>query len=1057
MARKEKFDWENCGVIKRNKEPYHNTLIPYRDKESALGGKKGNEYYKELNGIWKFNWVKRPKDRPEGFYRVEFDVSGWDEIEVPSNWQLKGYGIPIYTNIRYPKSVKKWWIPNIDYNYNPVGSYRREFNVPGGWEGREVFVHFAGVKSAFYVWVNGEEVGYSQGSMNPAEFDITKYVKIGKNVIAVEVYRWSDGSYLEDQDMWRFSGIFRDVFVFATPKVHIRDFYVNTDLDKEYKDGKLKIRLKIRNYSQNEYKDYSVGISLFDRNGSNVGGEVLINKSFDIGPDNEITFELEKEVKNPAKWSAEDPNLYDLILELRNSSNEVIEVEHTKIGFRQIEVGDKGQILINGKSIIFKGVNRHEHDPDNGRAISFERMEQDIKIFKKYNINAVRTSHYPNDPKFYDLCDEYGIYVIDENNLETHGARRKLPKGKKKWADAVIDRMVGMVERDKNHPCIIMWSLGNESGNGKNFKLMKEAALTIDKTRLIHYEGDYAQKVSDVFSTMYTTPKDLERSGQLKKVRVFIFHTVKPKQYKGKPRVLCEYAHSMGNSLGNFQDYMDIFEKYENCIGGFIWDFVDQGLRKVGENGKEYWAYGGDFGDKPNDGNFCINGVIMPDRKPNPALYEVKKVYQDIKVEPVDLIKGKVRIHNKYRFKTLDFVDIIWELTENGNVVQEGKIEGIKLEINPGDKKEIEIPFKKPEIKPSREYHLMIKSVLNKDMKWANKGHIIAWDQYKIPFEVPPSRYEDIKKMGSIKIEEDDQSIEINGDGFKIRFGKKEGAIESYKYKENELITGPLIPNFWRAPTDNDLGLARFIPAVKIFMRSFYSWKNAAKKRKIRNIEIEEIKPQVYRIKVRTKVPNGKKCLETIYTVYGNGDIYIQNKFIPSKNMVRFGMQMEIPEKFQKMTWFGRGPHENMWDRNTGAFVGVHSKRIEELIHNYVRPQENGNRTDVRWAALTDENGVGILISDIGGTLLNISAWPYTLDDLDNAKHINELPHRDFITVNIDYKQRGVGGDSVVLTGIHDEYKLKAKKEYIYTFRLKPYTLEMGDFNEVVIKRPPEI
>ncbi|MHA1232068.1 MAG: glycoside hydrolase family 2 TIM barrel-domain containing protein, partial [Candidatus Helarchaeota archaeon] len=1045
---KEKLDWENCEIIGINKEPYHCYYIPYPNKESLLKGNEGSPYLVDLNGKWKFNWVRKPIDRPTDFYKYDYDVSNWDEIDVPSNWQLKGYGIPIYRNYNYPKSIKTWWIPRIDHNYNPVGSYRRKFIIPEEWRGKEIFIRFEGVKSAFYIWVNEKKVGYSQGSMNPAEFRITKYVKTGENIIAVEVYRWSDGSYLEDQDMWRFSGIFRDVYIYRTPKVHIHDFFVYCDFDKMYKDAILKIKLKIKNYSGAEYKDWHIEISMYDQEGNYVKSEPLLEKRFDIQGFKEIIMEFEENIENPKKWTAETPYLYNIIFELKTPDGETIEAENCKFGFRKIEIGKNGEFLINGVPIIFKGVNRHEHDPDNGRAISYELMLKDIIIMKQNNINAVRTSHYPNHPKFYELCDEYGIYVMDENNLETHGIRYKIPKGRKRWRNAVIDRMIGMVERDKNHPCVVIWSLGNESGSGKNFKLMKEETLKIDPTRPIHYEGDFKQRISDMFSTMYSTPMELEKSGQLKKVRIYGLYTVKPKQYKGKPRILCEYAHSMGNSLGNFQKFMDVFEKYDNCVGGFIWDYIDQGLRKRSEDGKEYWAYGGDFGDKPNDKNFCINGILLPDRKPNPALFEVKKVYQNIKVLPIDLINGEIEILNKYYFISLNFVNLHWELTENGKIIQDGLIES--LDIDPRQKKSIKIPFKKPVIKPNTEYHLMLKFELKEDTKWAQKGYIIAWDQFEIPFEKLEPKFLSIEDLPTLEYKEENDFFRIIGNLFEIKIGKKSGALESYKYNNYEFIVSPLIPNYWRAPTDNDLGLAKFVSFFKIFMRSFFSWKNAAKNRKIKKVEVIETKPQLIKINVQMKVKNTKGISNIIYKIFGNGDIIIENTIFPTKNMIRFGMQMGVPKQLNTLTWFGRGPHENMWDRNTGAAIGIYSGKVKDLIHNYVRPQENGNRTDVRWASLTSDDGKGIVISDIGGEYLYISAWPYTLEDLEKANHIHELPERDFIIFNIDYKQRGVGGDNPVFTGIHDEYKIKAKRLYKYAFRLRPYNENDIDLMQIL-------
>ncbi len=1040
------YDWENPKIIGRNKEIAHNTLIPFGDLKSALKGRNNSPFFRSLNGLWKFNWVKKPADRPIKFYNVDFDESNWNSIDVPSNWQMHGYGIPIYTNIRYPYSINTKQIPGIDHEYNPIGSYRTVFNISEEWQNREIFIHFGGVKSAFYIWINGEKIGYSQDSMTPAEFNITNYVKKENNLLAVEVYRWSDGSYLEDQDMWRFSGIFREVFLFSTPKVHIRDFFAHCELDETYKDAILKLRIKIRNYGKEKVSQYKVEISLLDKEQQFVGSEILMEKLFDVDSFSETVIKLQTNIQNPEKWSAEIPNLYDLILILKDPKGNVIEVEQSKFGFRVIEIKNDGGLYLNGKSIILKGVNRHEHDPDHGRSVSVSGMVQDIKIFKQNNINAVRTSHYSNDPKFYELCDEFGIYVLDECNLESHGLRDVLPGSDPLWTEACVDRMVNMVERDKNHPNIIIWSLGNEAGFGDNFRKMKTAALEIDATRPFHYEGDYKHEITDIISYMYYSPKKLDRAA--------IQHFKKGDK---RPHVLCEYAHAMGNSLGNFQKFMDVFEKRKNCIGGFIWDYVDQGLRKISEDGKEYWAYGGDFGDEPNDKNFCINGIVMPDRKPNPALYEVKKVYQNIKVEPVDLIKGRVKIYNKYQFIALDFIEVFWELTANGIVIQKDKLNNFW--IGPDDKKEIEIPFTLHEVEPNTEYHVKILSILSKDTPWAEKGHIVAWDQFKIPVEILNIDYENIQNIPDIKIIDSLNSIILEGSNFKVIIGKISGVIEALIFEETKLISSPLFPNFWRAPIDNDLGFfdedledfASDVPTIDM------SWRTAGKEREIIDFSVIDLNPQVKRILVEFKVSNAEKNLSLNYTFYGNGDIFVESNFTPNKNMIRFGMQMSIPADFNKMTWYGRGPHETMLDRKTGAAIGIYSKYIEDLIHPYVRPQENGNRSDVRWAALTNKNGLGLLISDIGDTLLNVSAWPYTMEDLEKAKHNHELPRRDTITLNIDYNQQGVGGDIPAFTMLHSEFKLRKKIPYRYCFRLRPYSKEMGDFTEVAFKRPPNV
>jgi beta-galactosidase len=834
-----KFDWENSRIFGMNKEPAHATLIPFGSKKFILRDTKDSPYSQSLNGIWKFNWVKTPSDRPEDFYKVDFDSSNWKEIDIPSNWQMRGYGIPIYTNVKYPYSVNTKDIPCIDHNYNPVGSYLRFFNIASNWKGREIFIHFGGVKSAFYIWINGNKVGYSQGSMTPAEFNITKFLKKENNILAVEVYRWSDGSYLEDQDMWRFSGIYRDVYLLSTPKVHIRDFFTRCELDENYKDALLKVRISISNYGESDVDQFNVEIALLDTEQQFIGPEILMSEIFGVKSDSEHIIELQAEIQNPNKWTGETPNLYDLILTLKNLKKETIEVEHCKFGFRNVEINNNGSLLINGQSIILKGVNRHEHDPDEGRAIPYTRMVQDIILMKQNNINAVRTSHYPNHPMWYELCDEYGIYVIDECNLESHELREILPGSDPEWTDACVDRMVSMVERDKNHPCVIIWSLGNEAGIGTNFGEMKIATIKIDDTRPIHYEGDYIHEIPDMKSFMYLSPKNLERKAKRDL-----------KHGKSKPFVLCEYAHAMGNSLGNFQEFMNVFEKYDNCIGGFIWDFIDQGLHKVSEDGKEFWAYGGDFGDEPNDRNFCINGIVMPDRKPNPALYEVKKVYQNIDVLPVNLVEGEIKIRNKYNFIHIEFVEIKWVLTANGAKIQEGFLD--RFQVDPGGLKEVKIPFKTPEIRSNTEYHLKIVSILAEDSLWAKKGHILAWDQFKIPYNVPISAEVKLNELTDVGIEELDDCFIIKGETFKVRLGKISGAIEHLSFKNLDIILKPLIPNFWRAPTDNELGFVDFVDVKVTSIEK--TWKKASETRTIININYEEINSKAIRIYVKSQV-----------------------------------------------------------------------------------------------------------------------------------------------------------------------------------------------------------
>lgn len=1024
-------DWENPEMIGQNKEPGHSTLIPYPDVETALKGVRSESpFYESLNGEWKFNWVRKPADRPVDFYKADYDVSGWDDIVVPSNWQMHGYGIPIYTNMVFPFPANPPYIP---HDNNPVGSYRRNFTIPSGWKGREVFIHFDGVKSAFYIWVNGERVGYSQGSMVPAEFDITKYLKGGRNSVAVEVYRWSDGSYLEDQDMWRLSGIYRNVYLFSAPAVHLRDFAVRAGLDDAYKDGILKIRPKLEVFDKGkDLNGWTVKAQLYDENDKAVLGKPLEKNALAIINEkypqrDTVKFALmQSKVDNPKKWSAEEPNLYTLVLTLNDSKGNVVEAESCRVGFRSIEVKE-GQVFVNGKSILFYGVNRHEHDPDHGRAIPVSRMIQDIKIMKQHNINAVRTSHYPDDPMWYDLCDEYGIYLMDETNLESHGLRGLL-SNVPAWHGAFVERAIRMVERDKNHPSIIFWSLGNETGCGPNHAAMAAWIKDYDPERPVHYEGAVGEPLDpyyvDVMSRMYPKIPQLIQLGT--------------RANEDRPMIMCEYAHAMGNSVGNLKEYWDAIRSHDRLIGGYIWDWVDQGLRKTSADGREFWAYGGDYGDKPNDGNFCCNGIVQPDRKPNQSLYEVKKVYQQIYVTPVDLAAGKVKIENDYKFYNLNFVDAGWELTENGKVIQQGKLD--KLAIEPEMAAEISVPFKKPAIVGGKEYHLKITFTLAEDASWAKKGHVVAWDQFELPFKAGAGKVA-VDSMPTVELNQAGDSIKVTGKDFSVIVGKASGAIESFKHKGNELIASSLVPNFWRVPIDNDNGNG--------MPQRLGIWKNAGPERTIKSVKAEQLNGRVVRITALANLPTGKSTYQCVYTVYGSGDVVVESS-VDCKGEVpdlpRFGMQMAIPGTYENVKWYGRGPHETYWDRKTGAAVGVYSGKVEELIHEYVRPQENGNRTDVRWVTLTDKDGVGLLAS--GSGLLSVSAWPYTMDALEKAKHVHELPRSGSITVNLDYKQMGVGGDDSWGARTHPEYCLPPKA-YKYSFRLRPYSPQMGEADEI--------
>ncbi len=1034
-------DWEDETVIAQNKEPGHATLVPYGDTASALAGDREKSMYcMTLNGNWKFNWAVKPADRPVDFYRTGYDVSGWDEIPVPANWQLHGYGRPIYLNVPYPFPPNP---PHIPHDYNPVGSYRRQFTVPADWDGREIFIHFEGVKSAFYLWVNGEKVGYSQGSMTPAEFNITDYLVPGTNVVAAEVYRWSDGSYLEDQDMWRLSGIYRPVYLFAAPQVHIRDFFVRSELDDAYRDGILQIRPKLANYGRLDLKGWTVQAQLYDAADKPVLSEPLskdaaaiINEPYPQR-DNVPFALMQARISNPRKWSDEFPNLYTLVLEVRNDKGELIEAESCKVGFRTYEIKD-GQFFVNGRSIKLFGVNRHEHDPDHGRAVPVSRMIEDIRILKRNNINAVRTSHYPDNPVWYDLCDKYGIYVMDETNLESHGLKGYL-SNVASWGNAFLDRAIRMVERDKNHPCIMSWSLGNETGCGPNHAAMAAWIRDYDSTRPIHYEGAQGKPFDpyyvDMISRMYARIPECIRLATM--------------EGESRPMVLCEYAHAMGNSVGNLKEYWDAIRSHKRLIGGYIWDYADQGLRKKSDKGEEFWAYGGDYGDNPNDGNFCCNGLVQPDRKPNPHMAEVRKVYQRIHVKQIDAAAGRFRIENEYDFSSLAFVDSLWELTEDGVVVQKGKL--ARISIGPGEAQEITVPFEMSDLKPVAEYHVMISFALLEDRWYADRGYVVAWDQFKIPIDVPIAPVAEVKDMDAVILQETDARIVVRGKDFDLSVGKNSGAIESFRFGGKELVRTALEPNFWRPPTDNDRGNG--------MPRRLGIWRDAGPKRKVASVEAEKVSDKTVRITSEAELPVGSGSkYSTVYLVYGSGDVVVTGTIDPVGdglvNLPRFGMQMTVPGRYSEMSWFGRGPGESYWDRKTGSPIGRYAGPVSEQIHQYVRPQETGNKTDVRWMTLTDENGSGLLA--VGMPLLSVSAWPCTMEDLQTSDHIHELPMRDFITVNIDYKQMGVGGDDSWGARTHPEYTLPPQR-YSYSFRLKPYDRDMGDAAELARTRMPDV
>ncbi len=1060
-AKNDAPEWENARVTGVNKETAHATLTPYPDAAAAAAAFKAEQtqfekmdacfrkdeknisldnktcdalippglgagplkspFVMSLNGNYKFNWVKQPSERPLDFFKPDYDVSNWKDIAVPSNWEMKGYGVPIYSNATYPfkKDAPRVMGEPDDHTWtaysqrNPVGSYRRSFTIPKSWEGRRTFIVFDGVNSAFYLWINGSFAGYSEDSRLPAEFDITKYLKPGENTIAAQVYRWSDGSYLEDQDFWRMSGIFRNVSLTSRGPAYIRDFYVRTPLDGNYKNAELKVKTTLRNLGVSDTAA-SVELSLLDFSGKAVFKPVTLSASIPADGEVEVTFS--QPVANPKKWSAEAPNLYTMILTLKNAAGKTIEAIPERIGFRSVEIkGD--QILFNGKKIFFKGANRHEFDPDTGQYVRNDSMVRDILLLKRNNLNAVRTSHYPNAPDWYALCDRYGIYLVDEANLESHGYGSSgvthipmLPE----YKNAHIERVRRMIERDKNHPSIAVFSMGNEAGLGSNFKSAYESAKKAYPEFIIHYDRDQTGQYSDLLSDMYLKPNEMVPFYE--------------KYGKGRPMFQVEYEHAMGNSEGNFQEYWDIFEAKSYLHGAFIWDWVDQGIRRKTADGRRFWAYGGDFGDKPNDGNFDCNGVIAPDRTVHPSILEPRKSYANVKAEAVNLGAGVLRIKNKNLFVNLSYLKGAWELAENGRVVLSGALPS--LDIPAGAAKEFTIDkIKSFKPAPGAEYMLKISFRLASDALWAPKGFLVSWDQFEMPYSTPhkPSA---MANAPAVSLDENSDGVTVNGKDFSIFIGRKTGAVESFVFRGRKLLDAPLAPNFWRAPTDNDRG--RGMP------ETYKIWKSAADTRKTLKVSADKTAPDTVVVKTKFSLLNGSCSLRTDYTIRGDGSVSIENNLDVTGalfDMPRIGMQAEIPGEFRNIKWYGRGPAENYEDRKFGYAVGIYSGSPDTMNYQYVEPGESGNRTDVRWVTFTDTKGLGLRAD--GDPLIAFSAWPYKMESLENKLHPTDVPLEKNVTINLDYRQMGVGGDDSWGAPPHDQYRLFPGK-YKYSFTIRP-------------------
>lgn len=1025
----QQVEYENPLVNSINRLPARATAISYPNmQEAKKGDRKASSRIKMLNGLWDFYFSPTAIEVPDDFLAPTFDSKNWSKIPVPSNWEMHGYGTAVYTNKIFPfVPVHPPFIPDND---NPTGCYRHTFTIPEQWDDMQIALQLGGVSSACYVYLNGQFVGYSEDSFLPAEFDITPYITSGDNLLAVKVHKYSDGSYFENQDHWRLGGIQRDVFITASPKIQLYDFFVQTELDNHYTDAILKIRPEIKVYDDASYQLCTLYVHLFAPDEKavfdepiqfNIAGQVdeqyppLGNVKFDL---------ISANIKKPLKWSDETPNLYTLVFELKNELGEVLEFRSAKIGFRSIEIVNS-ELLVNGKPVLLFGVNRHDHHQRNGKVVSDEDMRRDVVMMKQFNINAVRTAHYPNDARFYELCDEMGIYVIDEANNETHTLGSKLANDPV-WASAHIERVSRMVLRDKNHPSIIFWSLGNESGYGPNTAATAQWVKAYDPTRFIHYEGAQLRHGYDGFavsepdwvdmrSRMYTTIEEmLEMAAQ---------------EYDKRPILWCEYAHSMGNSTGNLYKFRDVMRGNQRIFGGFIWDWMDQALIKKAPDGKEFWAYGGDFGDTLiNDNNFCINGIISANQTPKAATREVKKVFQPVEISAVDLQQGILNVTNHHFFLNLDHYIVEWEITEEGINIESGEMENFN--VSAGNHAELTIPFSKPEVQPGKSYHLNIYFKLKFDEKWASKGHMVAWEQFLLPIGIPALKNSLFTKAGKLKLETDATYINVYGETFRITFSKKNGLLTAFQKDGRELLLAPLKPNFWRPLTDNDFSGAK----VQEFQ---HAWKTAADSIQVQNFDVYEKNDGGFLIMADLWLVNIQSVFQLQYTVMPDGLLEIQASIDPAGHlpeMPRFGMQTKIPASFDMLTWFGKGPHETYVDREHGAMVGQYTISVKNDFFHYVRPQESNNHTGTKWLMLQNENAMALHVKSLSE--MSFSAWPYSMEMIDEAAHTNQLIEGD-IMLNVDDRQMGVGGDNSwnELSKPHPEFRIFPQK-YQYSFRL---------------------
>lgn len=1014
--------WQNASVTHIGRLPMTAHYIPFSSESAALAQLRKDDVSRfqvnpqterrlSLDGTWKFQLVKKPSLSPADFFKTSYDVSQWQNIQVPGSWELQGFDAPIYTDVTYPFEANPPFVPQ---DYNPVGHYVHEFTVPDSWKGMDIIMDFEGVESAFYLWINGKQVGYSEDSRLPAHFDITKYLKKGKNRLALKVFRFSDGSYLEDQDYWKYSGIERHVYIQARPKSRMNDFHLTAPLVHQYKDGDFALDVMM----QQPEKGQRIDVKVLAPN-----GKQLFALSRKIAQPTDTLLHFAQQFKNVLPWNAETPNLYTLVITTTDKQGKVQESVAHPFGFRIVEMKN-GQLWVNGVALKIKGVNRQEHDAIHGRTLTVAEMAKDIQMMKQFNINAVRTSHYPNHSEWYQLCDKYGLYLVGEANIECHGildTKYKELADKPEWYPAFHDRMQRMIERDRNYTSVIIWSMGNESGYGPNFEKIYDLAKEMDPTRPVQYEGGGYNAKSDIYCPMYARIWALRRHVN---------------QRDARPLILCEYAHAMGNSEGNLQDYWDLINKYDQLQGGFIWDWVDQTFSKQDDKGHHYWAYGGDMGyvGVVNDSNFCANGLVAADRSLHPHIWEVKKVYQNISFETVPFVAGKIKVTNHFDFISLSNYQLQWAVEAEGNTVKSGKMDF--PQILPHQSALLEIPMGALPASDDKEYFLTLRVFSKKATLAVPAGHEVAIEQMQLPVEL---KKQQANVSGTIAQKETDTEIQIAAKDAQssVTFSKQTGEITSLQYDGKEMLLAGLQPNFWRGITDNDVANGT--------EERCGIWKNAGSQMVLKKITATMAKDK-HSVQVVSSydMPAQASSLDVNYQVSADGSVKVSMHFMPGNKplpeMPRLGMRMILKDEYDQMTWLGRGPQENYADRKTGALIGKYSATVWEQYHPYVRAQETANKTDVRWLTLQNAAGKGIKVE--GEQPLSMSAWNFPQSSLLYVPSTIEHRHggcvdkQDMVWLNIDHLQMGVGGDNTWGAQVHPEYTI-TPHEWNYTFTIK--------------------